>query len=145
MNTLDAPKSVTAPVPESERRVYRSPRRQRQAAETRAAVLSAAVARFGSRGWSATGMRDVAAEAGVSVETVYATVGSKAGLLLAAIDVGVVGDVEPVPLAQRPEFARLGVGSFTDRVATAARLLTGINQRIAGLHRALVEAGRHRT
>src|SRR5829696_4529614 len=69
------------------RRAYRSPRRQQQAAETRAAVLAAAVQLFGERGWAATGMREVARAAGVSVETVYAGFGSKSDLLLAALDV----------------------------------------------------------
>ena len=121
-------------------RGYRSPRRQQQAAETRALVLAAADTLFATRGWSATGMRDVAREAGVAVETVYANFRSKAELLMAAIDVSVVGDVEPVPLSERPAFARLAVGSFADRVASAARLLAGINQRVSGLHRALREA-----
>jgi len=85
-------------------------------------------------------MRDVAAAAGVSVETVYANFSSKAELLMAAIDVGVVGDVEPVPLAQRREFAALAAGSLADRIAAAARLITAINRRIYGLRRALGEA-----
>jgi AcrR family transcriptional regulator len=85
-------------------------------------------------------MRDVAAAAGVSVETVYAHFPSKADLLMAAIDVGVVGDDEPVPLAQRREFAALASGSTTDRLAAAARLITAINLRIGGLRRALGEA-----
>ena len=45
------------------RRAYRSPRRQQQAAETRAVVLAAADTLFATKGWSATGMRDVAREA----------------------------------------------------------------------------------
>lgn len=122
------------------RRAYRSPRREQQAAETRAVVLAAADTLFAARGWAATGMRDVAREAGVAVETVYANFRSKTDLLMAAIDVSVVGDAEPVPLSQRPEFARLSVGSLADRVASAARLLTGINRRVSGLHRALREA-----
>jgi AcrR family transcriptional regulator len=85
-------------------------------------------------------MRDIAKEAGVAVETVYANFGSKTALLLTAIDVGVVGDVEPVPLSQRPAFAALGVGDFTDRVDAAARMLAGINRRTWGLRRALYEA-----
>jgi AcrR family transcriptional regulator len=103
-------------------------------------VLAAAGSLFAGRGWSATGMRDVAREAGVAVETVYANFRSKTELLMAAIDVSVVGDAEPVPLSQRPEYAHLGVGSLTDRVTSAARLLTGINRRVSGLHRALREA-----
>ncbi len=131
---------MTVPSPSPERRAYRSPRRQQQAAETRELVLSAASTLFGTQGWAATGMRDVAREAGVAVETVYASFGSKSELLMAAIDVGVVGDVEPVPLAQRPEFAALSAGSFEARVAAAAQLVTDINRRICGLRRALGEA-----
>jgi AcrR family transcriptional regulator len=130
---------VTAPSPNRSRRAYRSPRRQQQAAETRATVLAAAADLFGARGWTATGMRDVAAAAGVSVETVYANFSSKAELLMAAIDVGVVGDAAPVPLAERREFAALGAGGVADRIAAAARLITGINRRISGLRRALGE------
>lgn len=132
--------SLTAAPADRGRRAYRSPRREQQAAETRAVVLTAATTLFGTRGWSATGMRDVAREAGVAVETVYANFRSKTELLMAAIDVGVVGDDAPVPLAERPEFARLSAGDFADRVAAAARLITGINRRISGLRRALGEA-----
>lgn len=122
------------------RRPYRSTHRQQQAAQTRALVLAAATSLFSSKGWSGTGMREVAREAGVAVETVYANFGSKTELLLAAIDVGVVGDAQPVPLSDRPEFVALGRGSFDDRVAVAARLVSGINQRTMGLRRALGEA-----
>jgi AcrR family transcriptional regulator len=122
------------------RRSYRSPRRQEQAAETRELVLSAASRLFGAKGWSATGMRDVAREAGVAVETVYANFRSKSELLMTAIDVGVVGDAEPAPLADRPEFSALAAGSIADRVAAAARLVTDVNQRTSGLRRALSEA-----
>jgi AcrR family transcriptional regulator len=95
---------------------------------------------FADRGWSATGMRDIAKEAGVALETVYSSFGSKADLLLAAIDAGVVGDAEPVALSERPEFAALGVGTFTDRLDAAVRMITQINERTWGLRRALHEA-----
>lgn len=131
---------LTTPAPQQARRVYRSPRRKQQAAETREQILSAASTLFGARGWSATGMRDVAREAGVAVETVYASFGSKTELLMAAIDVGVVGDDEPVPLADRPEFTVLANGTFAERVAAAAGLVTTVNRRTSGLRRALNEA-----
>ena len=60
-------------------------------------------------------MRDVARAAGVSVETVYASFRSKGDLLMAALDVAVVGDAGPVPLDQRPEFAALGSGTLRQR------------------------------
>jgi AcrR family transcriptional regulator len=125
---------------EQGRRVYRSPRRAQQAAETRASVLAAATRLFGERGWSATGMRDVAREAAVSVETVYAGFGTKNDLLMAAIDVAVVGDAEPVPLDQRAVFAALGHGNRDQRVRAAARLVTSIHRRTAGVNHALREA-----
>src|SRR5829696_9045447 len=122
------------------RRTYRSPHRQQQAAETRAAVLGAAVQLFGERGWAGTGMREVARAAGVSVETVYAGFGSKSDLLMAALDVAVVGDAEPVPLDQRPEFAALGSGTRQQRAMAAARLVTAVHQRTSGVYLALREA-----
>jgi AcrR family transcriptional regulator len=85
-------------------------------------------------------MREVARAAGVSVETVYASFRSKGELLLAAIDVAVVGDAAPVPLDQRPEFTALGSGTPQQRARATARLVAGINQRTAGVVLALREA-----
>jgi AcrR family transcriptional regulator len=129
------PPKVTPP----QGRTYRSPRRAQQAAETRAAVLAAAGDLFAARGWTATSMRDVASAAGVSVETIYATHGNKATLLLAAIDAGVVGDLDPVALRERSEFAALARGGFEERAAALARLATGIHERTSGLFLALRE------
>jgi AcrR family transcriptional regulator len=103
-------------------------------------VLAAAGRLFAERGWAATGMRDVAAAAGVAVETVYANFGSKADLLLASVDAAVVGDAEEVALADRPEFAALGVGTPSARASAAARLTLSIQRRTAGLHKALTQA-----
>ncbi|WP_229841128.1 TetR/AcrR family transcriptional regulator [Streptomyces brasiliensis] len=108
--------------------------------ETRALVLAAAVRLFGERGWAATGMRDVAREAGVSVETVYAGFRSKSDLLMTALDAAIVGDAEPEALGERPEFAALATGTRRERIAAAARLVTAIHQRTAGVHLALREA-----
>ncbi len=131
---------LTEPARTGARRPYRSPHRERQAARTRAAVLEAARDLFSERGWAGTSIRDVAMTAGVSVETVYATVGSKGDLLVAVHDIAVVGDDAPVPLADRPEFAALGQGSRAARCAAAARLLTQVYRRTARLDLALREA-----
>lgn len=95
---------------------------------------------FAERGWAATGMREVATEAGVSVETVYTHFRSKADLLMAAIDVGVAGDTDEVPLAQRPELAALAQGTARERAAAGAALQTRIQQRVVPLHLALRQA-----
>ena len=122
------------------RRRYESARRVEQAAQTRALVLEAARGLFGERGWAATGMRDIAGGAGVAVETIYTNFRSKADLLLAALDVSVVGDDLPIPLAERPEFAALGTGTLAQRARAAARLVRGINERTYGMQKALREA-----
>ncbi len=121
-------------------RQYRSPRRAQQAEETRAEIINSATRLFTANGWSATGMRDVAREAGVATETVYAHFSSKTGLLRRAMDVAVVGDDAPVSLAERPEFAALAQGSRADRIAAAATLLTEVNQRTSGFAKVLREA-----
>ncbi|MEV0353874.1 helix-turn-helix domain-containing protein [Nonomuraea sp. NPDC050680] len=67
-------------------RRYDSLRRATQARETRAEIAGAARRLFVSQGWAATTVRDVAREAGVSVPTVYAAYGNKAGLTQALAD-----------------------------------------------------------
>lgn len=82
-------------------RNYRSPLREEQARRTRSAVVDAATACFVEGGYTATTMKDIAARAGVSVETVYAQ-GGKASLMLAAVDRALTGDDETVPVIERP-------------------------------------------
>ncbi len=67
------------------KRSYSSPRRARQAAETRAAVVAAARRLFVANGWQRTTIAAVAAAANVSSEMIYATFGGKRGLLEAAL------------------------------------------------------------
>jgi AcrR family transcriptional regulator len=124
----------------SRKRSYDSPRRRAMAADTRVVVLEAAARLFAERGWSGTSVRDVAREAGVSVETVYASVGSKTKLLTRAIEVGVVGDDEPIPLAERPEFAALGQGDRVARLEATTRMLVTQYARVAALERTLDQA-----
>lgn len=126
--------------PDDGRRRYRSPLRDQRSAETRAALISAARRLFVEKGWAGTGMREVAAHAGVATETLYSHFSSKRVLLRAAIDVGVVGDHQPVSLADRPEFAAMGRGRRADRLAAAARMLNAIQQRTATFSGVLREA-----
>jgi AcrR family transcriptional regulator len=57
--------------------------RAEQAAVTTRRILDAARLRFGDAGYAATTLREIAAEAGVAVQTVYAVFGSKASILRA--------------------------------------------------------------
>ena len=128
------------PVRSSQPRLYASPRRQKQAAETKTAILDAARSLFSERGWSGTGMRDVARAAEVSVETVYALFGSKPELFQAAFDAAVVGDLSAVAVAERPEFLALGDMTLLEGVRAVARMLGKVHRDVGGLERALREA-----
>jgi AcrR family transcriptional regulator len=80
-----------------DKRSYRSPRRQAQAQETRALILAGARTLFTSRGYGGTTIEAVAAEAGVSPQTVYAAFKNKRGLLVALHDRMVVDADPPQP------------------------------------------------
>lgn len=96
---------MSGPVKPSRR--YDSSMRQEQARRTRGAVLEAARRLFLGQGYAATTMAAVAAEAGVSVETVYKAFANKPGLVKAVFDVSVVGDDEPVPMMERDMVRRI--------------------------------------
>src|SRR5690606_5441726 len=71
-------------------RAYESPLRSAQAAQTRARILGAAGALFAEAGYSGTSLSQIAARAGVSVETVKLH-GPKSSLLIAAFDQAFTG------------------------------------------------------
>ena len=112
-------------------RTYNSTHRTRQAAQTREAIVAAAIDRFGAHGWAGTTLGAIAERAGVSVETIYATFGSKKALLKSAMGVAIVGDTEEVPLAERTEWLRMGEGTLDERLQAAATLTTDSAQSAA--------------
>ncbi len=122
------------------KRSYNSSRRNLQAAQTRDVVIRAAVSRFSDTGWAGTTLAAIAEEAGVSVETIYNGFGSKKGLLRAALDASVVGDTEPIPYVERPEFLNLGKGTIDERIAYGVNVLADMHTRSAGVFKAIVEA-----
>lgn len=125
---------------ETGKRRYRSDLRKQQSAATRATVIEAAADLFAEKGWAGTAVREVAAVAGVSLETVYAHFSNKKGLLAAVIDHAVVGDEEPVPLAERPEFRAMADGTHDERLSACAAMLTDVQRRTASVLKVLREA-----
>jgi AcrR family transcriptional regulator len=83
------------------KRPYDSRRRQAQAARTRLEILQAARLRFERDGYVATTMEAIAGEADVALKTVYASFTTKAGLLRAVWDLGLKGDTDDAPVADR--------------------------------------------
>ena len=90
--------------PVNPRRRYHSPLRVEQAAATRRGILEAAQGLFERDGYSATSMAAVAAQANVSLKTVYVTFETKSGLLQALWHLLLRGDEDAVPVGERPWF-----------------------------------------
>ncbi len=89
------------------RRSYHSPRRQQQAAATRRGILEAAQRLFDAQGYPATTMEAIAAEAGVSLKTVYVVFTTKSGLLRALWDLLLKGDQADAGVAERPWYRQV--------------------------------------
>jgi AcrR family transcriptional regulator len=83
-------------------RRYASEVRDEQARRTRRAVVAAAHDLFLAQGYTATTIDAIAQAAHVSRRTVFNVAGGKAVLLKLALEWAVVGDDEPVALADRP-------------------------------------------
>jgi AcrR family transcriptional regulator len=81
---------------------YTSQVRDEQARRTRRAIVTAAHDLFLAQGYAATTIDGIADAAHVSRRTVFNSVGGKAALLKLAWDWAIVGDDEPIALADRP-------------------------------------------
>ncbi|GAA4809499.1 TetR/AcrR family transcriptional regulator [Actinomycetospora chlora] len=120
------------------KRRYDSSRRREQAQENQRRVLAAAHDLFVAQGYGATTLTQVAAAAGVAVETVYAAFGTKVGVLHRAWDVAVGGDDRDVHLLERPELrAVFAEPDLATRLTAFATVNTAIMRRTARLLRAV--------
>jgi AcrR family transcriptional regulator len=119
-------------------RQYNSTRRQEQAAETRRRIIDAAHELFVAQGYGRTTIAEIAATAGVSVETVYAAFRNKRTLLRHVWYVSFRGDEEDVRLVDRPEIrAVLAEPDLATRLGQHAVVVTEVFRRIAPLLAAL--------
>lgn len=93
-------------VPVNSSRRYDSARRAEQARQTRAAIIEAAQRLFLRDGFAATTIVAIAAEARVSVETIYKAFGGKPGLVRAICHAALAGE-GPVPAEARSDKLQL--------------------------------------
>jgi len=78
------------------------PRKERAQA-TRRRMVEAAYKLFSERGWGVP-LTEIAAEAGVAVQTIYFTFHTKVALLQSALQLAVLGDELPLAPHERPWF-----------------------------------------
>jgi AcrR family transcriptional regulator len=120
------------------KRPYRSSVRQEQAAQTRRRILDAAWSRFESAGYGRTTIREIASEADVAIDTVYASFGTKARILTALIDARLNPGNDRVNVMERPEAQ--AVRDETDprrQIQLFARDIAGISQRVRPVYEML--------
>ena len=101
---MTPPRDATSPPDATTQRPkrYASQVRDEQARRTRRAIVTAAHDLFLAQGYAATTIDGIAEAAHVSRRTVFNSVGGKAALLKLALDWAIVGDDEPIALADRP-------------------------------------------
>lgn len=108
--------------------------RAARARATRRRILGAASALFVAQGYPATTMDQIAAEAGVAVQTLYYTFGTKGGLLVELVEVTAAGESDPAPVAERPWWREAMATSSPDRgLELAVEHGTAIYGRVAHL------------
>jgi AcrR family transcriptional regulator len=95
-------------------------RQQIAAEETQRAIVEAASALFAESGYHATSIGRIAAGAGVAVQTIYNSVGSKRDLLSRVLDFAAAGERAPVPV---PQFMREGAEREPDPTRIISQLV----------------------
>ena len=82
-------------------RTYTSPVRRERAAATRERILAAARELFLERGYARSTAREIAARAGVSLDTVYTAAGRKPQIMLELVEQAISGQDHAVPAEAR--------------------------------------------
>lgn len=115
--------------------------RAEQAAATRAAVLTSARRLFMTKGYATTSVTEIAADASVNLDTVYASVGRKPRLLLAVIDMVLGSSEQPVEAEDRDYVKAVRAARTAhDKIAVYTQALARLMPEVAPLFAALRQA-----
>ena len=122
-------------------RRYDATTRRQQSAETRQRILDAARIQIVERGYRSTTIRAVAADAQVSVATVYELVGRKPQLVRELVELALSGAEVPVPGNERDYVAAMRAEpNARTKLEIYASAICGIQGRLAPLFLALRDA-----
>jgi AcrR family transcriptional regulator len=120
--------SVRPPV----KRRYDASKRRQAAARTRTAILDAALQLFTARGYAATPMTAIAQQAGVALDTVYASAGRKPELARLLIETAISGSSQAVPAGERDYVRAIQAAPDAEtRIAIYASAMRQIAGRLA--------------
>jgi len=120
-------------------RSYASPLRTAQAAETRRRILDAAGERFAADGYAGASLAQIAADAGVSLETVKLN-GPKSALLLGSFEQAFTGAEASGAIHEQAVGTALMEAPDHQLLEGLVAFIAGANARIAGLWPSLLSA-----
>jgi AcrR family transcriptional regulator len=127
--------------PVKSKRPYDSPRRRAQAAATRRDILAAAQRLFEQRGYAATTMEAIAAEANVALKTVYVAFETKSGLLRALWNLLLRDGRDQLPVAEQQWYREVLDEPDPERqLRLTARNSRVVKLRIAGIYEVIRSA-----
>lgn len=103
-----------------------------KARANRRRMRAAALTLFTDRGYASTSLQAIADEAGMAVQTLYFTFGSKSTLLKEILDIAVAGNEESVPTLERPRVrAAIADPDPVRQLVELVRLSREIYERVA--------------
>ena len=123
------------------KRPYDASSRRESAEETRRRILDASRAMFCEKGYAGTSMQVIAQAAGISLDTVYASVGKKPALFALLVESAISGADVAIPAEERDYVQAIRSEPDVKRkLAIYAAALRSIQARLAPLFRVLQEA-----
>lgn len=114
--------------------------RQASAEATRASIVAAASRLFFERGYHGAAIDDIAAEAGVAVQTIYNSIGSKRDLLSRVLDYAAAGERAPTPIAEIGDERIEGIDDPREVIASIVALFLENFERTVPVFRVIREA-----
>ena len=126
---------------ERKTRTYDASARRAAAEQTRSRLLTSARDLFVAQGYAQTSVTEIATQAGVSVDTVYASVGRKPTLLLTVVDMLLAGSAVPQDAENRAYVKEVRAASSAgSKIHTYAAALARLMPTVAPLLLALRDA-----
>ncbi len=114
--------------------------RQAQTALARMRIAEAARDSFLADGYVATSMNTIARAAGVSVQTIYNTVGNKAAVLSAVVDLVAAGPAAPTSVRTFMQERTQATHTLTDMLGVLAEWFVDVHPRLADVFRLIRQA-----
>ena len=108
---------------------------------TEAELIDSARSLFLERGYVATTLAQIAQRAGMAARTVYVRFGTKASLFRRVVDQALVGDSEPINVADRPRsHDAMTAETLAERIEAIADVAIGIAERAGALFEVAAQA-----